>query len=433
MEGHRAWLANAHGGSIIRYLTLFLFLLLAPTAWSAVLELHGPALGPLLGRDPAALELARYANGGFQSVPHQWIAWSDGRQPYFDKDKDAERQLPTNRIGAGDRLLLRDEDAGAPRPGALPDNVVATLTLGGAGPKRTLYVLDRPPFQGFPPAVTLTRSPLAIYTAHYRLNLEDDNLFQWGDFLYDEYQPPADHGPSLLDSLKLRLSAGVFSAGARLTLTNENLDPIIREVIEGPLATLVYATTRVRVAGLPVLTVHNYFILMDNAVAVHSRLTIPGFAAAVLREPSARVTVDGNALEGARLRTSWTGDLEARVDGRLSDPERDMMEQPVGRENWLWFGTGRGFDLLARLHFADGFDTAARFIYQDDPALDDEPERFPGQRPNVGFRLQGLPFGDEFYFVAELYFSRDSHGLSAAGWARRQFAPPAITVNAVSR
>lgn len=394
-----------------------------------MLRIHGKSLAALAGQDPAALELARYVNGEFRSVAHQWIAWSDGRQPYFAQDHDAQRQAPEKRIAVNDRLLVREEDAGERIKGPLPANVIAELALGQGDQRRYLYALSQPLFQGFPPAVTLQRSPLAIRTGHYQLALEDDNLFRWGDFLYQDYRPPPGHGPTLLDSLKLRLSAGVFSAGARITLTNENLDPIIRQVIEGPLATLVYATTRVRVAGLPVLTVHNYFLLMDNAVAVHSRLTLPRFAATVLREPSARVTVDGNALEGGRLRTSWTGALEAVVDGRLSAEERSMIERPIlARDNWLWFGTGRGFDLLARLNFADGFNTAARFIYQDDPNLDDKPERFPGQRPNVGFRLEGLPFGDEFYFVAELYFSENSDGLAPAAYARQRLAQPTVTV-----
>lgn len=370
-----------------------------------MLRLPVDTLPALVGRQPAALELARYADGEFQSVAHQWVLWSTGHQPYFASDDDAKRQAPASRLAANDRLLVRREDAGERLDGAGPPTLLAELPVGQGERRRYLYVLARPPFQGFAPAVTLQRAPLAVRTDHYRLTFNDNNLFLWRDFLYRDYRPPPGHGATLLDSLKLRLSAGIFSASARLTLTNENLDPIIREVIEGPLATLVYATTKVRVAGLALLTVHNYFIFMDNAIAVHSRLTLPGIAAAVLREPSAWVTVDGNALDGARLRTSWTGALEAVVDGRLSPEEKSMIGRPVTADNRLWFSTGRGFDLQARLRFVEGFDTAIRFIYQDDHKLADPPERFPGQRPNVGFRLDGIPFGDEFYFIAELRFS----------------------------
>jgi hypothetical protein len=82
-----------------------------------------------------------------------------------------------------------------------------------------------------------------------------------------------------------------------------------------------------------------------------------------------------------------------------------MLRRPVPAENWLRFDTGRGFALLARLHFAEGFDTGARLIYQDAPDLEETPERFPGQHPNVGFEMDRIPFGENFYFLAELYFS----------------------------
>jgi hypothetical protein len=287
--------------------------------------------------------------------------------------------------------------------------VIGELALNDGGQASYFYVLARPPFQGFSPPVTLERDdgdPLSLRTADYRLAFLDGNLFQWGDFTYRHYRAP-DGKPTqtLLDSLKLRLSAGVFSEDARLTLTNENLDPQIQQVIEGPLATLVYATTRVRVAGLRVLTVHNHFVLMEDRLAIHSRFALPGIAATVLRDPRARVSVDGHNLQGARLRTSWTGEREAVVDGRLSDTERAMLRRPVPAENWLRFDTGRGFALLARLHFAEGFDTGARLIYQDAPDLEETPERFPGQHPNVGFEMDRIPFGENFYFLAELYFS----------------------------
>lgn len=106
--------------------------------------------------------------------------------------------------------------------------MIGELALGDGEQPGYFYVLARPPFQGFTPPVTLERDddgdPLSLRTADYRLAFLDGNLFQWGDFSYRHYRAP-DGQPqqTLLDSLKLRLSAGVFSEDARLTLTNENL------------------------------------------------------------------------------------------------------------------------------------------------------------------------------------------------------------------
>jgi len=390
---------------------LFLTALLSLTAGAAqaaVVTFQGDSLERFTGLRTARLELAAYQNGELRSVRHQWLAWSQRGWPYFSEDDDSRRAGEPGRVGPRDRLLLESSDAGERLP-APSEEVVGELAIHKGDQRRYFYLLARPPFKGFPAPVSLARDddgdPLTLSTAAYRLDFLDGNLFQWGDFTYRGYRGPEGAQTTLLDSLKLRLSAGVFSADARLTLTNENLDPQIRQVIEGPLATLIYTTTRVRVAGLRVLTVHNHFVLMENRLAIHSRFALPGIAATVLRDPRARVSVDGHQLQGARLRTSWTGEREAVVDGRLSDTEKAMLRRAVPAENWLRFDTGRGFALLARLHFAEGFDTGARLIYQDDPALQETPERFPGQQPNVGFELDQIPFGEKFYFVAELSFS----------------------------
>ena len=399
-----------------------LALLLVPAAGTArVVALEGGGLEGLAGQERAAVDVAVYRDGAFQSVPHQWLAWSNGQAPYFEQDPDSERDLPVTRIATADRLLVKVPEDTDGAPSTDPPGLLGTLIIDAGDDTRTLYLLARPP-SPHPAPARLRRDPLRLRTDDFELRLRDDNLFLWGDFFHDGYTDAEGRRRNLLDSLKLRLSAGVFSAGARLTLTNENLDPEIRQVIDGPLATLVYARTRVRVAGLPVLKVHNFLVIQDQAVAVHARFRLPGFAAAVLREPGARVTVDGHDLNGARLRTSWTGDREARVDGRLEADERAMVDSPVPARNWLWFDTGNGFAMLARLNFASGFGTGARFLYQDDPELEDKPERFPGQTPNVGFALDRIPFGESFYFMAELTFSEGGPGALAK--ARR--ARPAM-------
>ncbi|AFT70718.1 hypothetical protein B5T_02444 [Alloalcanivorax dieselolei B5] len=381
---------------------LLLFVFSLP-AHAALLTLPIDEHSPLIGAARDQLMLVHYRDGAFHEVRHQWLPWTLGHQPYFQEDRDARRDAPVDRVAAGDRLLLRSGDAGEVHPMPLPAEVLATLPIadGDGDGDGVFYVLRARPRATFAPAATLERDPLAISGDRFRLAFVDDNLFRWGDFTYQGW----DGEGTLLDGLKLRLSAGLLLRNARVTLDNDNLDPVIRQVIAGPLATLVYATTRVRVAGLRVLTVHNYFIVGADSVVVHSRFTLPAVAAAVLREPSARITVDGYRLQGARLRTSWTGAREAVVDGVLSDTEKAMRGSTVPRDNTVWFDTGKGFALRARLRFMEGFDTPVRFIYQDDPQRPDPPERFPGQEPEVGFLLKDLPFGQEYYVIAELWFS----------------------------
>jgi hypothetical protein len=143
-----------------------------------------------------------------------------------------------------------------------------------------------------------------------------------------------------------------------------------------------------------------------------------------VKRPALDISLDGNGLYDSQLMTSWTGNHMAITDGRLSDAEKAMLNQPLRGDNWIWFSTGRGFDLLAQLAFLKGFNTPARLLYQDDASLANEPERFPGQLPNVGFSLTDIPYGQEFYFVTRLFYSKDSQGLTPDQYASQQLDTP---------
>ncbi|UWN52133.1 hypothetical protein ASALC70_04371 [Alcanivorax sp. ALC70] len=211
-----------------------LALLLVPAAGAArVVALEGGALEGVAGRAQAAVDVAVYRDGTFQAVPHQWLAWSNGQAPYFERDPDSERDSPVTRIAAADRLLVDVPGDGGDSPSDEPPGLLGTLIVGDGDDARTLYLLARPA-SPHPAPKRLRQDPLRLRTDDFELRFRDDNLFQWGDFFHNGYTDADGTPRNLLDSLKLRLSAGVFSAGARLTLTNENLDPEIRQVIDGP-------------------------------------------------------------------------------------------------------------------------------------------------------------------------------------------------------
>ena len=105
-----------------------------------------------------------------------------------------------------------------------------------------------------------------------------------------------------------------------------NLDPKVKQIISGPLAAMVYATTSVKVARVPVLRIHNYFLVMPQQVDIHSRFTLPGIADTVLERPALDISLDGNDLYDSKLVTSWTGNHVAITDGVLSESEKAMLK-----------------------------------------------------------------------------------------------------------
>ncbi len=406
-------------------LAVFLALLVLPFSLNAqIVTLTGADFTPLHGKQTGLYSFFAVRDGRLQPVPHQWVQWSEQGYPFFDEDDSTTLSGDPTRIDEQDRLLLRFEDGGSPLSGHTTEKVVAELSVHQGQQTRLFYLVKNAYLQSTERYVQFDPETLTIKSTDFALSMADKNLFKWNDFYFRGFQGESGKRQSILDTLKLRLSAGLFGEKNRITLNNDNLDPKVKQIISGPLASLVYAATSVKVARVPVLRIHNYFLVMPQQVDIHSRFTLPGLADTVLERPALDISLDGNALYNSKLITSWTGNNVAITDGKLSKSEKAMLEQPLRGDNWLWFGTGRGFDLLAQLAFVKGFDTPARLLYQDDASQINDPERFVGQLPNVGFSLTDLPFGQEYYFITRLYFSKDSNQMNPGQYAESTLATP---------
>lgn len=404
---------------------LFLWLLAVPfTLQAQIITLTGDDFKALQGKQSGLYSFFAVSDGKLQPVPHQWLQWSEEGYPFFEEDSSTTLSGDPLRIDPADRLLLRFEDGGGSLTGNTAEQIVAELAVQQGDETRLFYVAKNAYLQSTERYVQFDPDTLTIKSTDFALTMADNNLFKWNNFYFRGFEGKGGKPQSILDTLKLRLSAGVFGENNRLTLNNNNLDPKVQEIISGPLATLIYASTSVKVARVPVLRIDNYFLVMPRQFEIHSRFTLPGLAESVLKRPALDISLDGNDLYNSKLVTSWTGNNVAITDGTLSRSEQKMLSMPLQGDNWIWFGTGRGFDLLAQLAFVKGFDTPVHLLYQDDAEQINEPERFPGQLPNVGFSLSDLPFGQEFYFITRLYYSKDSEGLGPGQYAESTLSQP---------
>ncbi|MED5389113.1 MAG: hypothetical protein VX793_09695 [Pseudomonadota bacterium] len=403
---------------------LFLFSALSSPLYAQIITLTGETFQAVHGKQRGLYSFFTMQEGRLAPVPHQWVQWSEQGYPYFEQDDSTDPLGDPRRINAQDRLLLRFEDGGPALDGPATEQVAAELVVELADDRRYFYLVKNAYLQNTDRYVQFDPQSMTIKSTDYALSMADGNLFKWNDFYFRGFEGENGERQSILDTLKLRLSAGVFGENNRVTLNNNNLNPKVKQVINGPLAALVYASTSVTVAKVPVLKINNYFLVMPKQVEIHSRFTLPGIADTILERPALDISLDGNGLYDSQLMTSWTGNLIAITDGTLSRAEKAMLEKPLAGDNWIWFSTGRGFDLLAQLAFLKGFNTPARLLYQDDASLRNEPERFTGQLPNVGFSLTDIPFGQEFYFVTRLFYDKDSQGLSPAQYADQLLGQP---------
>lgn len=419
---------RSHQVHIFAYaLALLIGLAGAAPVQAQILQIPADKLQALVGEPSSPYSFFAVQDGRLEPVPHQWMRFTGNDYPAFTTDKETDIEPHQGTIRTRDRLLLRREDGGPPLQGNRGSmQIVGELVVDYPDETLVFYVARNAYRQATQRYVKFDPEKMVLKSTNYSLTMAPDNLMVWRDFHYRGYQHPSGEQRSILDSLKIRMSAGLFTRNNRLTLTNKNLDPRIRSIVRGPLAWGIHATTRVKVAGVPILKINNYFLMMPAQTDIHSRFTLPGVAETVIERPNLSISLDGNDLLGGKLKTSWTGDTMAQVDGMLSDEEKRMRGQKLGKDNWVWFSSGRGFDVLAQLYFRDGVSVPAYLLYQDSLQMKNEPERFPGQLPNVGFTMENLPIGNEFYFLARLYFSGNSEGMSADRYARHILADPEI-------
>ncbi|MEE4249060.1 MAG: hypothetical protein V2I38_00570 [Alcanivoracaceae bacterium] len=408
-------------------LSLFCLVTLPVTAIAHVFQIPAKELQGLVNQAPEPYSFFSMQNGRLEPVPHQWLAFSDDGFPWFAKDSATERTGKPGVINTTDRLLLRRSDGGERLSGTPSEHVVGEVQVTIGGTTLYYYAVRNAYRQATQRYIRFDRQRMQVRSTDYSLEMDQDNMLIWKDFFYRSFKTASGKPETLLDTLKIRMSAGLFSENARITLTNENLEPSIEEIIEGPLAWAVFTSTTLTVARVPVMRMRNYFLLMPQQTDIHTRFTLPTVAKTVLTPPTLSISMDGNQLYDSKLVTSWTGDKVAITDGKLSATEQEMKDTPLKGDNWLWFGTGRGFDLLAELQFLEGFERPVRLLYEDDASLANLPERFPGQLPNVGFIIEKLPIGKEFYFRAGLYFSENSQNLGPGQYARSILDTPQIS------
>ena len=71
-------------------------------------------------------------------------------------------------------------------------------------------------------------------------------------------------------------------------------------------------------------------------------------------------------------------------------------------------------------------------VYADDKFLEDKPERFVGQLPNMGYKIENLPDSGFFGFVTSLYISNGFKG-DPEDFTQSMRIMPEVIVRKVSR
>lgn len=387
---------------------------------------HGPVMSIsaeqlALARPPevARLSLHTVVNGALAPMPFQidemdihglvWFPQSgftlNGKQGLFDKR---------------DQLLFMFADAGSERlaPEAQGADVLAELVLDDqAGASRFVYLLVDSEARSERFYVLHDPSSGVTRTDTYLLTTDPENELNWQFLGYDGYRGPPD--ASIIDNLRMLMSGGVLVRFARMTLDNDNLQPRQTGFRIGPIRSVLHLETRIVFGGLPMMKMHVQAMRYANHYEAHTYARIPGIYRATVKQPRVSVSIDGNAHEGAMVRTALGGDARGTVDGTLDKQEQLLVERGLtSDQGWIVFDSRRGFALMTLLNVPQSLEgIPLQLIYRDERSSDRE-GRFAGNLPELGYTLEGWPPEDELRFSLQLFFDRSLSDVEPASYAR---------------
>ena len=389
-----------------------------------VVKISGAQLPAASAMELSALSVMRVEGGRFVPVAYQFDEMDRKGMVWFEDSGFALAGSP-GQLDADDQLLMMLTDAGPHAPEGLePEQgeVISELTVAdschfylvrGNNERSGNYYVAHDVDSG------------ETRTALYRLDVDPDNELNWHYLGYRGYQGEG----SIIDTLKMRMSAGVLSRFTRMTLDNHNLRPKRVGFSVGPIRSVMHLRTRVVLAGIPVMTIQVQAMRYASHYEAHTYAKIPDLYRATLKEPEVSVTVDGNGQSGAAVYTANFVDNPVIVDGKADD--QAFADQTMTMDaNWILFDSKRDFALLTHLTVPDELmETPLALIYQDDASLAVEPEQFPGQWPNLGYSLHGWPQPEELRFTVSLYFEDGLEGFAADEFARQRSAVVPVQIN----
>jgi hypothetical protein len=340
-----------------------------------------------------------------------------------------EANIPLNgRLGILDEtdeviFMLRDTGKKLNYKEITEKNLIELAAETEDGP-RYAYVSQSQKKTVFPSKVSFNEQTGKIKSDYYELSLDKKNPINWKSFQYVSFIDKKKE--SILDTLKIRVKTGVFSRFTKITLDNDNLKAKLLSVKEGEITTTLLMKMQVVVANIPVMSLLLYMDAQPQQISIHSRADVPKIAKSVLVNPSMSLSLDGNNLWGSQVKTALSPDAMI-VDGVLSQQEQQLAKGGISNDNnWIWFGTGRGFDLLAYMSVPKHFDAPIKLLYEDSEKMIDQPERFLGQGPNLGYRIEDFTAGKVLVFQANLVFSDSMGSLTPEKFAAQIQFPPRL-------
>ncbi len=364
-----------------------------------IVTIAGSKLPKLVGQDYSGYSVMAVSDGKLAPIPFQFDDMNVRNFPYVPGGKLAIKGTE-GKLDPNDALVFMYKDTGAKISDAakngMQGKIVSEVKLTDGSTTGYVYIVsgnsDRSPQK----YANIDKNTGLVKTDFWSLQLDPKAPLTWSDF---KYKGAGDQ--TLLDTMKLRVRAKL--GFIRATINNNQVPNRLVAVKNGPVRSIGEADASISILGIKLLSAAADFIVSEHAMQVPVLASIPS-AASALSDLKIEISLDFNKLDGAKIRTAL-GPAEPAIAGQKSDLAK---QQKVNiKNNWI-AGSIKGFDILAMAEiFTPNINPKIDVLYKDAAQGDeaDEPERFPGSHPQVGYILSEVPTGRDIDFGINLYFS----------------------------
>lgn len=370
---------------------------------------EGGDLAAVLGESIDKISLAAVIDDEMEPVPYQIDEYNSGGAVFFE-NWSVPIDGVQNRFDKADKLLFLQKDAGSRRKPyhRFDGEFLAEVALtGDDGITRYVYVIKGSRLRSEEQYVRYSAEDALVETDFYSLTYSPENHVVWDDFTLVNYT--GDENP--LDALKLRMDAGLITSFSKTTLNNNQIVAIPAGEHIGPIRATSQMDLTLWLFKIPMLQVSLQIHHYPKSIVYDVRIVIPEVRRKLLVDPTLSMSLDANNLLGTTVRTALGPKQPGVVDGEIGEVEQQIIEAGLtATENWIWASTHRNLDIVAFFDFLGDTDEPLSTVYVDDKFLEDQPERFVGQLPNMGYKIENLPDEGFFGFITSLYISNGFKG-----------------------
>ncbi|MBV1882141.1 MAG: hypothetical protein KUG82_10925 [Pseudomonadales bacterium] len=355
-----------------------------------VVEIKGSDIKNWLNESVGSYSVSAVVDGHLVPIPYQFDEYDINGLVYFE-ESETEIDGRVNLVDEADRMLFMFADGGPRKLDAMRagGRIIAEVEyLSAKGQKYYVYVVKNSRLKSEDVYVRYAAALGRVETDAYTLTMSKKNALNWKTFSYFDFTGEQE---SPIDTMKIRMGGGLVVPFPRVTLNNKNFVAKPYAEKAGPIRAVTQMKTTIYIFKIPVISFDIQAHFYANRLNYIARVQMKWWQRAALWNPKLTIAIDGNDLKGLEVMSSVKPGLVAKVDAVESDDEVEMQKTIFeDGPKWIWARTGKQLDLFADFNFIDG-ELPLSFYFFEHEKKRDRPERFAGQMPHVGYRIERIP------------------------------------------